>query len=218
MYHYVYTLMFDDGMKYIGMRSTHLEPELDVSYRGSGRYLPDERDQTVCEKTIVKVFKTREEAADYEQQLILEYDAVNSDEFYNKRLRTHDRHGCTLTPEHIEKATAHMKGRKRPEYAKKYVGDGRTPAQKDGHKRAAEKLRGTKCPSKGRTGTKNNGFSPWYYITPDGVRVEVHDETKAEYAYKLGFTVRQLINRFHYTNEHKEGRYHPFKGWTFGNL
>lgn len=218
MYHYVYTLMFNDDMKYIGMRSTTVLPELDILYLGSGAGLPKDRSPKTCGKTIVEIFPTRKGASDYEQDLIIEYGAVASEEFYNRRLRTHDKHGSELSMEHRRMISACHKGRDRTAYGKKYTGVGRTPAQKAGSIRAAEKVRGTKDPAKGSPGITNQGFVPWYYITPEGVRVEVHNETKAEYAHKFGFTVRQLMHRFHYSNEHKEGRYHPFTGWIFGNL
>ena len=43
MYHYAYLLTFPDGMKYVGARSIHFQPELDVTYLGSGKALPKDR-------------------------------------------------------------------------------------------------------------------------------------------------------------------------------
>ena len=217
-YHYVYTLQFTDGMKYIGLHSTNIKPDLDTCYLGSGSALPKGRTYQTCKKKIVQVFDNRQEAVDLEIQLIKKYDAVDSGEFYNQRLKTHDKHGSSLTEEHKAEISKTQKGRSRALYEQKYSGDGRTPAQKAGDKSAGDKIRGIKNPAKGLSGSTNNGFNPWYYITPEGVRVEVHSESKQDYAAKLGVTPRQLGHRFHYTNEHKEAKTLPLKGWTFGNL
>ena len=81
-----------------------------------------------------------------------------------------------------------------------------------------EKLTGVKNPAKGHVGIKNNGFKPWYSISPEGIYREHLEMTKQEFAESLGVTQRQIIHRFHYTNEHKIAKSKPLKGWTFGNL
>ena len=217
MHHYVYLLEFPDGKKYVGMHSTTIEPLLDACYLGSGKALPARLPET-CTKTILGIFDTRQEAANYEIEFIVNNNCVASDEYYNLRIKTHDKHGTKLSPEHREICRKISQGRSRIEYGKKYSGDGRTPAQRAGDKRAAEKIRGTKCPAKSNPGATNGGFSSWYYITPAGEYVEVHDVAKQDYADYLGVTARQLGHRFHYSNEHKVAKTKPLKGWTFGNL
>ena len=204
-------------MKYIGLHSTVIEPHLDTCYLGSGKALPERTPQS-CVKTILGIFPSREEAAKHEVFKIEEADAVRSNQFYNLRLRTFDKHGSSLSDEHRGLIRKTQTGKSRREYGEKYTGAGRTPAQLAGSLRAAEKIRGTKCPAKGSPGTKNQGFTPWYYIQPSGRYVEVHDRTKQEMAQELGLTYRQLAHAFHYTNEHKEARTLPRKGWVFGNL
>lgn len=217
MYHYVYLLEFENGMGYVGMHSTSIEPELDTRYLGSGTALPP-KDSIPCTKTILKTFDTREEAAQYEIDIIDLNDCVASPIWYNQRRSTHDKHGSNLSDEHRKLISETMTGRKRPEYAAKYVGEGRTPAQVDGARRCAEKIRGTKNPSKGSPSVSNPAFIPWYFITPEGKYTEVFDITKKDYAEILGFTPRQLTHRFHHTNMHKAGTVKPFKDWVFGNL
>ena len=217
MYHYVYKLTFPDGMQYIGVHSTTIEPHLDTCYLGSGKALPP-RDRFSCSKEIIEICASRQEATDLEVALITEHDAVKSPMFYNQRLRTFDKHGTQLTEEHKHKCSIAGKGQSRVEWGRKYSGSGRTPAQVAGAKRAGDKIRGTTNPAKGSPGTKNQGFAPWYYITPSGEYVEVHDRTKQEVAPELGLTYRQLGHGFHYTNEHKKAKTLPRKGWTFGNL
>jgi len=97
-------------------------------------------------------------------------------------------------------------------------GDERTEKQKQGAKRQAEKIRGVKNKAKGHPGITSTSFVPWYYITPEGKRVEVYDKTKKEYVDQLPFTMRQLSHRFHHSNKHKPGKTGIFKGWTFGNI
>lgn len=217
MYHYVYLLEFENGMGYVGMHSTVIEPELDTRYLGSGTALPP-KDSIGCTKTILKTFSSREEAVQYEIDIIDLNDCVASPIWYNQRRSTHDKHGSSLSLEHRELIRETMIGRKRPEFAAKYVGEGRTPAQRAGSIRAGEKIRGTKNPDKGFPSISNTAFVPWYFYTPDGVYTEVHDITKKDYAAILGCTHRQLTHRFHHTNIHKAGTTKPFKDWVFGNL
>ena len=68
MYHYVYLLEFSDGMKYIGARTIHFNPELDTKYLGSGSALPKDRTLLDCTKTILSIFDTRKEAMDFEAE------------------------------------------------------------------------------------------------------------------------------------------------------
>ena len=217
MFHYVYLLEFPNGMGYIGLHSTVSAPELDTCYLGSGKALPP-RDPSSCTKTVLKTFPTREEAVQYEIELIELNDCVKSPIWYNLRKKTFDKHGSTLSEEHRKLMSARQKGISRTAYGQKYSGAGRTPAQRAGDLRAGAKIKGTKNPAKGSPGILNQGFVPWYYITPAGEYVEVLDIPKQDYAAKLGFTPRQLGHRFHYTNEHKVCNRSPAKGWTFGNL
>lgn len=222
MYHYVYTLYFPStDMLYIGCHSTTIEPELDTCYLGSGKYLPKDRTPDNCIKTVVKTFNTRLEATKYEEFLILKHNAVKSEKFYNKRVYVNDKHGTHLSEKHIALISKRQLGKKRPEYAQKYKGEGRTPAQRAGSIRAGLKLRGVKDPRKGRPGIKNNAFKPWYYITPDGEYHEVYNLTLRDAASQLfNVSEHQLTQRFTPANIHK-----PFKqkrnslvGYTFGFL
>lgn len=220
MYHYVYMLEFPDGMKYVGVHSTKIEPKLDTCYLGSGKALPARTPQT-CKKIILAEFSNREDAVAYEIEFIENNDCVGSNEWYNLRRRTHDKHGSNLSPEHRELISQTQRGRCREAYGKKYSGEGRTPAQRAGAERAAEKVRGTKNPSKGRFGTENEAFVPWYYIDAEGNYVEIHDIPKKDYAVRLGVTPRQLAHRFHHSNIHWARTVKcpaPIKGWAFGNL
>lgn len=80
------------------------------------------------------------------------------------------------------------------------------------------KLTGVKNPAKGLSGTENNGFKPWYSISPEGIREEHDAQTKEEFGAKLGLNPRQMYHRFHPSNEHKAAKYGAIKGWIFGNL
>lgn len=217
MYHYTYLLEFPDGMKYVGVHSTKIRPDLDTCYLGSGTGLPP-RTSNNCKKLILQIFDNREAAIAHEIEFIQLNNCVNSTEYYNQRVKTHDKHGCQLSDEHKALISKTHKGRDRSDYGKRYSGEGRTPAQRDGDRRMAEKIRGSKNPAKGLKGIENNGFKPWYSISPEGVYQEYLLTTKDEFAKLISVTYRQLVNRFHYTNEHKIARTKPLKGWTFGNL
>ena len=215
MFHYAYLLTFQDGKKYIGARSYHLKPELDTTYLGSGKHLPKDRhdNRHLVQKDILAIFDTREELLEFEKNYIIQHDCVNDTSYYNKRYSTYDKHGTKSScKKRIEPTTAGKT------LSRRYGNGYRTPAQIDGAKRMRQALTGVKNPAKGLKSTKNNAFIPWYYITPEGLYVEVHDKTKREMANLLGFTERQLIHAFHYSNEHKIGKTLPRKGWVFGNL
>lgn len=217
MYHYVYLLTFSNGMKYVGMHSTTIQPELDACYLGSGSLLP-ERDLNSCKKEILGTFDSREEASNYEIQEIVSRDAVKSEEYYNQKISCHDKHGSKLSEEHKENIRKWATGRVRTELRGKYLKGNRTPAQQANDERMRIETKGIKNPLKGLSGTLNSGFKPWYYITPEGNYVEVYDKTKQEMAVELGFTPRQLGHGFHHTNQHKKAKTLPRKGWIFGDL
>lgn len=222
MYHYVYTLYFPLTKKsYIGCHSTVIEPELDTCYLGSGKSLPKDRNPSNCIKKVVKTFNTRQEATAYEEKLIAENNAVESEDFYNMRLHVYDKHGSHLSEEQKKQISERQTGKKRPEYAKKYKGEGRTPAQVAGAIRGGLKQRGIKNPLKGKPGVKNNAFKPWYYITPEGEYHEVYDVTLKDAAKELfNVTVHQLTNRFIPSNAHKPMKQNrnSLVGYTFGFL
>lgn len=215
MNHYAYLLTFPDGMKYVGARSTNLDPNLDTCYLGSGGALPpDRKDLRDVEKVILAVFSSREELMEFEKNFILNNGCVESTDWYNQRTATFDRHGS----EPWNKGKTGISTGGRETYKRRYSNGYRTPAQIAGAASMREKLTGISNPAKGHHGTDNSGFTPWYYITPDGDYVEVHDKTKGDMAGYFGVTQRQIINRFHYSNEHKQAKYPTLRGYTFGNL
>lgn len=222
MNHYTYLIEFSNGMKYVGARSTHLDPQLDASYLGSGRALP-ERTIHTCTKTILGTFSSREELIKAEIDFIVLNDCVNSTAYYNLRTKSFDKHGMPDT------SGSKLRGRTADncEYIKRantkrktYRGNARTPAQK-AHD---ERMRGMSIgpnPNKGKAGTANNGFTPWYYITPSGEYIEVYHMTRQEFAPTIGATARQVGHRFHYTNEHKKAGNRAtavLRGYIFGSL
>jgi len=203
-------------MKYIGCRSTTLDPELDACYLGSGKGLP-KRTYKDCIKQVLGSYPSREEAINAEIAYIQLNDCVNSPDYYNLRLSTFDRHGSKGTPVNTGRTKhTHEYINEANKKRKKYKGNDRTPAQK-----AADALsRGVSTgsnPLKANRGTDNGGFNPWYLVDPTGNYLEIN-VTKQEYAKVLGVTPRQLGHRFHHTNIHKPAKQGPLKGWTFGNL
>ena len=218
MNHYAYLLTFTDGMKYIGARSTHLSPELDASYLGSGRRLPKDRlDTRNVIKTILAVFQTREELMKYETFFIIQNQCVQSPDWYNMKSVTFDRHGSIPCNKGCVTGPLSNDSTFSATYSSRYKGN-RSPAMLAAHAATAEKNRGVVNPAKGHKSISNCAFIPWYYITPDGDYIEVHDKTKRELAQSFGVTERQLINRFHQTNMHKVAKYPTLRGYVFGNL
>lgn len=215
MYHYAYLLTFPNGMQYIGARSTNILPELDTTYLGSGRNLPKNRKDTKdVSKVILSTFTNRRDLINFEIEFIKNNNCVKSDNWYNKVTSTFDRHGSKPWNKGISGIpNTHTKT-----FIDRYCTGYRTPAQLAAKERVSKKLTGVACPERGHKGITNSGFKPWYYITPDGEYVEVYDVTKGDMASKFGVTQRQLINRFHKSNEHRKARYPVLRGYTFGNL
>lgn len=214
MNHYAYLLTFTNGMRYMGARSTKLSPELDASYLGSGRALPKDRHELHnVTKTIMATFLTREELMEFEENFITLNGCTGSKDWYNLRKATFDRHGSLPW----NTGVSAQAGISRETFSRRYKGN-RSPAMIASHAATAEKNRGVKNPDKGHKSITNCAFIPWYYITPIGEYVEVHDKTKREAAQSLGVTERQLINRFHHSNEHKVAKYPTLRGYVFGNL
>lgn len=215
MNHYCYLLTFSDGMKYVGAHSTTLDPSLDTTYLGSGCMLPKDRHEIgyPVQKVILGTFSTREELMEYERNFIRTNDCVNSDGWYNAREATFDRHGSEPWNKGVKTGKTNS-----DTFNRRYCNGYRTPAQIAGALSMKAKLTGVKNPAKGLSGTENNGFIPWYSISPEGIREEHHVQTKAEFGAKLGLNPRQMYHRFHPSNEHKPARYGAIKGWIFGNL
>lgn len=218
--HYVYLLTFPNGMFYVGCRSTNLEPEQDTTYLGSGKYLPKDRHEyrNLIQKDILFISNSREDALDFEEEYIMHNNCVTDENFYNKRRRVFDRKGLpNPNPMNSILRAKAAKTFKQRDYTKN---GNRTVAQLAHDEWCRKNYTGVENPAKGHKGVTNCAFVPWYYITPEGNYVEVLDKTKEDYV-SLGilpFTWRQLIHRFHYTNQHKISKRTPFKGWVFGNL
>lgn len=216
MYHYTYLLTFGNGMRYIGCRSTNLLPEHDELYLGSGKALP-ERHINNCHKQILNTYPTRKEARDAEIAYIVNHDCVNSQDYYNMRIATFDRHGTESVSTNLGRTKeTHSYIREAGLKRRKYVGEARTKAQKASDARRTGQIFGP-CKEKGSPGMINSGFNPWYLITPDGNYQEIQ-MTKLDFAATLGVSARQLGHRFHYSNMHKPATRDPWKGWVFGNL
>ena len=100
-------------------------------------------------------------------------------------------------------------------------GNNQTDAQKAGRITMRAKLTGVKNPAKGHPGASSTSFVPWYYIDDKGIRTEIHNISKKDFAKSLGIGYRVFIYRFSKDNEHKPmltGKNGKLYMWTFGNL
>lgn len=215
MNHYSYLLEFSNGMRYYGARSTELDPQLDASYLGSGKALPEDRYTTNRPvKTVTNTFNTRKELLEHEKEFLILNRCCTDAGWYNRRLTSTDRHGIS-NPWNQHKVNNKEKFSRT--YSERYKGN-RSPAMLAAHARTAELIRGVLNPAKGHKGITNAAFKPWYYITPKGEYVEVLDTTIKDMGNKLGLTTRQISNRFSSVNINKPAKTKPLKGWVFGYL
>lgn len=116
MNHYTY-VVFDPSsdMKYIGVRSCKCPVEEDP-YMGSSYAMTNE-DRARCDKMVLNLFETKEEALAEEIRLHEVHEVHKNPEFWNivKQTSTKfvsDRKGHKLTEEHKRKCSESLKGRK----------------------------------------------------------------------------------------------------------
>lgn len=189
MNHYTYEIEFENGMKYVGVRSCKCEVEQD-SYLGSSKVVPPELYET-CTKRILNTFETRIEALYDEIRLHEELDIAVNENYYNQVKQTSgkfDQQGTTKeTHKHIMSMAEKLKGRSKENYEYLEVsskkksslrGANRTEAQKQADLKQSEKSKGSKNSKKGNPSTDHPRYRPWYYITPEGEYIEVYDTVR----------------------------------------
>lgn len=101
-----------------------------------------------------------------------------------------------------------------------YKGTSQTSAQLEGRKKASKTATGQKCKSRGKPGVTSVLFKPWYYITPEGARVEHKDITITQFieSKKLPGITRSNIFYATYRYPGKPVPKGTLQGYTFGFL
>ena len=79
MKHYIYEILYSNGMRYHGVHSSKDPYSLD--YIGSSKYTPNE---LVTDKAVMGIYKTREEANLAEEMFHNKIDIKNSKRYYNE--------------------------------------------------------------------------------------------------------------------------------------
>jgi len=229
--HYTYEIEFENGMKYVGVRSCKKDIHKD-SYLGSSKIIPPELYAT-CVKRILGTFETRLLAVKEEIRLHEELDIALNINYYNQVKQTtakFDQAGTTKeTHKHIERMAEKLRGRTKEgwEYlevsAKKSSalrGSNRTDSQRMGDVKSAKYNQGRKNPRKGNSGTNSAKYAPWYYITDEGMYHEIYTTLRS---YALG---PDNVNNFTYSLlggsitrlPHMPIMKGKFKGFVFGYL
>lgn len=123
MYHYVYRITNIQLRKhYYGVRSSELPPQDDLGkvYFSSSTdkdFLQEQKDNpNLFKYIIVKVFKTRKEANEFEYYLHKRFNVGINENFYNRAMATSSgfgNYGIPNTPESNEKRSNSLKGKKR---------------------------------------------------------------------------------------------------------
>lgn len=116
MNHYTYLITYDDGKKYMGVRSCKCSPEQDIAYFGSSKHTPDKTH--VVSKEILAKYPTREKAITAEIHYHQLHDIAANPQYYNKAKQTakgFDTLGVRFIrhPEHTDKIRKALLGRKR---------------------------------------------------------------------------------------------------------
>lgn len=116
MNHYTYLITYQNGMKYMGVRSCKCLPEEDVKYFGSSKHTPDK--SQIKSKQILAVFPSRKEAIEAEIHYHKQHDIAVNPKYYNKAKQTaksFDTLGVKFIrrPEHTDKIRQALLGRKR---------------------------------------------------------------------------------------------------------
>lgn len=213
MNHYTYEIEFENGMKYLGVRSCKCDIKDDV-YTGSSKLIPNELYAT-CKKRILNVFDTRIEAQKDEIQRHKELDVARNPEYYNGiNAKSVGFSPIGLTKERSNKVKL------RAEKFRAYRGSNRTEAQKLADK-ALSRYKGTKNPAKGNSGTDNHQFKPWYYITSEGTYIEILDMPIRQFCESGACPTELKASRVYErlcNNPHKPYVRGPLKGFVIGYL
>jgi hypothetical protein len=114
MHHYTYLITYNNGLKYMGVRSCECLPEEDVKYFGSSRHTPTV--DNVVSKVILQTYLTRKEAVEAEIAFHALHCVSTSDSFYNKanqKTTGFDTTGFDFirTKDHCEKIRKSLTGR-----------------------------------------------------------------------------------------------------------
>lgn len=211
MNHYTYEIEFENGMKYLGVRSCKCPIDEDV-YTGSSKLIPPELYAT-CKKTILATFNTRIEAQEDEIRRHAELDVARNPEYYNGiNAKSTGFSPIGLTKERSEKVKL------RAEKFRTYRGSNRTEAQQKADK-ALSKYKGTKNPAKANLGTDNSQFKPWYYITPEGLYTQINEIPIRQYCElpecPEGFKASRIYERIS-SCAHQPFVRGQLKGYIFG--
>jgi len=213
MNHYTYEIKFENGMKYMGVRSCRCDIE-DDTYTGSSKLIPPELYAT-CEKTILATFDTRVEAQQDEIRRHEELDVARNPLYYNGvNAKSTGFSPIGLTKKHSENVL------KRAEKFRAYRGDNRTEAQLKADQKVSEFQKGRKNPAKGNSGMENHQVKPWYYITPEGDYVEVYTSIRQylpTHPVFKDWSPSKIYERIS-TKAHTPSVRGVVKGYTFGYL
>lgn len=213
MYFYVYQLIdVENGMRYIGKRSSTVLPSDDVKYMGSSKYVPKDK----CVKTVLSVHTTAVEATNEEIRLHNLHNVADNPMFYNKAKQTSIKFDTTglrfnLTEEQKAKLSNSSKG------VSKTLTDEQRCALKQhlASFRTAEvraKAAATLTARGSNKGNKNSQFSSWY-ISTETVTYLFYDITKAEKAISDGFK-----NTKHYVDLQRRLSTKPHKHKIYGTI
>lgn len=232
MNHYTYEIEFENGMKYLGVRSCKVLPEEDTSYLGSSKVIPPALYVT-CVKTILGVFPSRVLALQDEIRRHEELDIALNPEYYNQVKQTavgFDQSGTTKeSHDHIRTMAEKLTGRTKEDYeylahkgrkSSAYRGAGRTDAQKAAYARMRGKT-DEKNPKKGNSGASHPRCRPWYFIDPTGKYTEVYTSIRSYVAMANELPEGVLYNsvcRGVREIGHTPFLRGPLKGYVFGYL
>lgn len=211
MNHYTYEIKFENGMKYLGVRSCKCAISDDI-YTGSSKLIPPELYGT-CQKTILGIFDTRIEAQEDEILRHAKLDVARNPEYYNGiNAKSTGFSPIGLTKERSKRVKL------RAEKFRAYRGENRTEAQKKADK-ALSVYKGVKNHAKGNSGIDNHQFKSWYYITPKGEYVEIDSIPIRQYCElpecPKGFKATRIYERIS-TCAHQPFIRGPLKGYVFG--
>lgn len=159
MYHYTYEIIYTNGKKYIGVRSSKVEPMLDVKYIGSSLLTDNTKIYT---KLILSTFDTREEAIKHEMYLQKYNNVIANPIYYNASIQNGTKFsmmGAKFSDEHkrkIAEATSKAASTKwtpelRLKLSESKTGSSLKPWSEERRKYMSECNKGKKSWSKGKS-------------------------------------------------------------------
>ena len=220
MYHYTYIIQHKaENMSYIGVRTSKVPPNEDITYWGSSKYLPSNISE-VARKVILRIHNTREQALRHEVYLHQMYDVARNPVFWNRSKQLITTFDCTGVPVSADTRKLQSKVQKRLAAQVGYVNPRKGTTLTEQTKAKVSTSVKASIVRRGRAKAAPR-FSPWF-IMRDTYTEVMYDETQQEYSERTGIPRSSIASAMLRSNgTYRLGKYTTssvFDGCILGHI